>query len=167
MNKARGFYPFKGATQKVVIDDKAINGYWVYGYHVRAEHRSHKHGVYKDFIITSCLQNSGDLNLVGEDAVLSETVGYFTGLSDRNGKEIYTGDIIQRTIPNRKNYFELYEVVYDDTDAAFKLRMWAKTSFPKKTTHMDIYFSEVSLSGLEVIGNLYENNGLLSYKVEE
>ena len=93
-------------------------------------------------------------------------VEQFTGLLDRNGKEVYEGDVVQRTIPNRENYYELYEVVYDSTGAAFKLRMWAKAPFSRKMTHMDIYFADVSLDGLEVIGNLYENSGLLPYKVE-
>lgn len=91
----------------------------------------------------------------------------YTGLKDKNGKMVYQGDIVQRTIPNRENYYELYEVVYDDSGAAFKLRMWAKIPFTRKMTHMDVYFDDVSLSGLEVIGNVHEHSGLLPYKVEE
>lgn len=79
------------------------------------------------------------------DQVDIESVGQFTGLKDKNGKEIYEGDIVT------SSHGELYEVCFIGSG-------WKIKSIKHKTRPN-------SLRGLihkrEVIGNIYQNPELL------
>ena len=75
----------------------------------------------------------------------------YTGLKDKNGKEIYEGDILKET----GKYSFILEVFYSDLDNAFMV--WNK------------YLQRVNLGGyysedVEVIGNKFENPELLGQK---
>lgn len=80
----------------------------------------------------------------------------YTGLTDKNGKEIYEGDILQVFKPN--SYLRgVYVVKWND------IGMWAYTS---KTGKWAIKGNDqpylVGQKNCEVIGHLYENPELLT-----
>ena len=71
-----------------------------------------------------------------------------TGLIDRNGKEIFEGDIIKDDLLNEK-----YQVLYVEESSCFSLKEMRTSTF------YDLHDYEVACN--EVIGNIYENPELL------
>ena len=77
-----------------------------------------------------------------------------TGIKDKNGKEIFEGDVVKYEV-GRYTYTE--EVAYDKNFAGFGVR----------DADTDIIFTflqladVVDLISLEVVGNIYNNPGLL------
>lgn len=77
-----------------------------------------------------------------EKAILTQ----FTGLTDKNGKEIYEGDIV-------KNNDSIWDIYYDE--GAWKMGLNGK-----RTNNDHLFLLEPKHS--EVIGNIYENPELLT-----
>lgn len=83
-----------------------------------------------------------------EPTVERDTIGQFTGLYDKNGKEIYEGDIV------RCDEF-VYEVVY-------KSKRFASFALRRDKDMYDHYFGEaMECDACEVIGNIHDNIELL------
>lgn len=79
-----------------------------------------------------------------------ETVGQYTGLKDKNGKEIYEGDIIKYG----KNIFL---IVYSENIASFTV------DFKRTDKKVNCYpnVNKGTMLSAEVIGNIYENSEML------
>ena len=132
------------------------NGEWVQGFYVRADHHWHKNGIHKDWIICGASANGGWFALHNKYAVKAETVGQFTGLTDKNGKKIFEGDIIGYHAQG--DIFVNFGVVcWDEEDAR-----WA---YQLNTMKPGFYMHNPNT--VEVIGNIHDNPKLLEGGVED
>ena len=137
------------------------SGKWIYG---DLRHISDGHGGYILCIVDNTNGRNNDVTGV---EVLPETVGQYTGFTDKNGKRIFEGDIVRATIeraercqsPRIENGVIGYDcigmiglILYKDKNGE---NVWSD------------FFNELSLSGLiedyyfEIIGNIHDNPELL------
>jgi uncharacterized phage protein (TIGR01671 family) len=79
----------------------------------------------------------------------------FTGLHDRNGKEIWEGDIVRQMF--RKKPFQI--IFYDGS-----FRGWSITDESPTPDMRGFHFDSFEADGSEVNGNIYENPELLEGK---
>jgi uncharacterized phage protein (TIGR01671 family) len=98
-----------------------------------------------------------------------DTVGEYTGLKDKNDKEIYEGDIVSYTrfgwqcIGHPKHNTDLvttYEIIWSEEDCAFR------ATNIHVTCGLIFDDSRATKNEIEVIGNIYENPGLLEQNPE-
>jgi uncharacterized phage protein (TIGR01671 family) len=89
--------------------------------------------------------------------VSPETVGQFTGFTDKNGKKIFEGDILCDDECIGK-------INYGDSSYTYewKLRRYLKSDFYRNCILSDF----TRLGNLEVIGNIHENPELLKEGVK-
>jgi hypothetical protein len=81
----------------------------------------------------------------GEDEDRIIFGGQYTGMNDKNGKEIYEGDLVKVT----------WEDIYNKNAVIIEIKWANGYHFPNSGAH-------TVNSQSEIIGNIYENPGLLA-----
>lgn len=87
--------------------------------------------------------------------VYSNTIGQYTGLTDKNGKKIFEGDIVEFTDKYRRKGRS--DIVFEDLKWKYRWRYYCEN--PIVWIGID-----VSSVKFEVIGNIYDNPELLEEK---
>ena len=128
---------FKGKHIHAMDSNEHLNGTWVHGYLSD-----------KDYIY--------DKSLEGEFLVDENTVCEYTGLTDKNGKKIFEGDVVKDSAGICGEVkFGLYAAGFSipDTNQGFYIE------FPEKS----LYRKELGYwrNKVSVVGNVYDNPELL------
>ena len=117
---------------------------------------SNEHNNYCDFITYEYKWvgwfDTNGVYLTTKDIILEQ----YTGLKDKNGKEIYEGDIVKMTCRVDKDESILYKVVWDDFLTGYDLINLDRSK-------ADVgYLTKYNIKKhFEVIGNIHENPELL------
>ena len=94
-----------------------------------------------------CVEFYDNANPIINNELIGGVLLQFTGLKDKNGKEIYEGDIIIIHANKRRPEY-IGQVVYTEKDTLFEIAIGKNDWMPIETTN-------------EVIGNIYETPELL------
>ena len=127
-----------------------VNGEWVYG--------DFMHGNERKSLRDSIFVYDSETQSFDNYVIDSSTIGQYTGLTDKNGKKIFEGDIIKykNTDGIKFNGVALTvigKVVYNEKNASFAIS--GKDEIGAK--HYD-YFP---IKNIEVIGNIHDNPELM------
>ena len=132
------------------------NGEWIEGYYATqsnhacfANELKHQHFIFKDVFL--------DFNLGGlqKFEVIPETVGQYTGKTDKNGKNIFEGDIVycKSRLDNA-----IMVVIFE----CGQFRMVLSENYRSYQTNSGFY--DINCFDKEVIGNIHDNGELLKGK---
>jgi len=132
---------------------RTSNGEWEYGDLWR-----HPYGK-PDICIANPINGDGTM---GGRTVLPETVGQFTGLTDKNGERIYEGDILESRASENKLDWKRWKVYFED--GCFAFESYAKVVKSRRRYRHEINMlcaDEIELYGLVVVGNIHDNPELM------
>lgn len=130
------------------------NNKWVYGYFIKTPITtefdcdgqfldSGGHGRY--CIVQNGVAHEIDIN----------TIGQYTEKKDKNGKEVYEGDIIKEVFKASEIYEEEEDKIY------FSSIKWSEKCCAFVDNDDEIHFCDLDFNKLEVVSNIHENPELL------
>lgn len=130
--------------REILFRGKSKIGEWFEGYYIAGVFC----GEFVCFIKYEARDTEGQMHSYTVD-VIPETVGQFTGITDRNGKKIFEGDIIRLNNSTEVFYIDFDESCWECKSVKYKYFTHRLENFPKK---------------YEVVGNIHDNPELLEVK---
>lgn len=152
-------------TREIKFRGKTLSGGFVYGdlLHYTNPHEGDK--VNNGCIIVTEYKSDKDNSFKIVDP---ETVGQFTGLLDKDGKEIYEGDIVRNKEVGGYGFEYIGVVRYYEEDCRFGIDLTATNKFTKRKlftigecSFNDGHCTITYYNEYEVLGNIHENHELL------
>ena len=136
------------------------NGEWIFGSLILDERGNHYIGEYirqrvESAYVCTKRGNGKTINRfigIGFFMVLPETVGQYMGLTDKNGKKVFEGDIVKNDY--RKGQYQYFKIVYDTRVYCGQV----------ENKYGMLGFLYNVIGDLEVIGNIHDNKELLEVK---
>ena len=139
-------------NREILFRGKRVdNGEWIYGW-ITTQHKKYTEGE----LLTRIQSNTFG---VGEHYVETETVGQFTGLTDKNGTKIFEGDIVCTRYSDG--------TICCSGDVQFCYGVYGAEWIEQKKNkgmvggwgqlHNLRRFDDDIINNIEVIGNIYDN----------
>lgn len=155
--------------REILFRGKSIdNGKWIYGGYFHLHKTTYCYAGCDDGdndIHRIVFERMTDWNVPNRHMMADvdpETVGQYTGLTDKNGRKIFEGDICRF---NRFNTVYVGRIVFDINPASFV--MWYHSivgAYGETATHKMLIYECVEI---EVIGNIHDNPELLEGGAEK
>ena len=142
-------------TEILFRGKRADNGEWVYG-HLLEQNTPDCHSYIVMSIIAELDNRHIEIMDFDINEVIPETVGQYTGLTDKNGKKIFEGDIVNviYTSSLGEEFTQITTVRYDETECCFYPMRWEEDC-----VNCD-YSTEIT--EIVVISNIHDNPELLT-----
>lgn len=148
--------------------------YFVYGYYAKlGKGENADHYIIQNGSEVSIFEKEEDSKYFNDVLIDLKTLGQATGLKDKNGKEIYEGDIVSCSI-NRKEYVEIDDSgnkIYSNSKGKAIWSIEYKERFSQgngfyffgKDRRFNIRATQGTITNceIEIIGNIYGNPELM------
>ena len=136
-----------GMSREILFRGKSELFGWVEGWYVPAvEWRGHQFPV--------SITHKRPEGWLDDTPVIPETVGQYTGLTDKNGKKVFENDIIVICYEtDGEEFTETKRVHYNEKECC-----WYPMRWEESCEYCDHY---TEVKSIEVIGNIHDNPELL------
>ena len=124
--------------REILFRGKTSAGEWVFGFYTLYANNRGLH---------SCILTGTEQGCVIPKFVIPETVGQYTGLTDKNGKKIFEGDILR------------------DIDGGIQTAIFDRGAFCGR--YVGYTFNDNEFYINEVVGNIHDNPELLNVERED